>query len=341
MPKNPHDVTDDVDSSGTINRTKIVAYAAIAVALITGGLLMPMPYSGRIPAAIGNMAHGPLFALMTIALLMLWNHWAGSRRNAPAAMHSSVRRLVAVALFLFLFGVAIELVQAKFGRTPSIHDAISNGMGILAGLCVTVANARRKHARGRSTARCLWATAGVLIACVWWQPVSTLQDVWAMRTNFPLLGSFETQAELERWYFNRCEGQLSSRDATHLRRSLEVHFPVSEHPTATMVELISDWTAAEGLECDVTLDADHPEPTAEIWIQVIDAGKADDYHDVLRKPFIIHRGETAHLVVTHDELTQINAGRALDLKNIQFVDLQLRNPPCPTVVRVDFLRLRM
>jgi hypothetical protein len=122
---------------------------------------------------------------------------------------------------------------------------------------------------------------------------------------------------------------------------MEIDFSIAPYASTTLTDLRRDWSALRTLEVDVTLDADHPEPTAILYLNVIDRHTAPDYHDIFRKSFVIRRGVTQHLVVTRDEMEQPIAGRKLDLSAIRLFDFQMIDPPMPTKVRVDFLRLRL
>ncbi len=283
------------------------------------------------------MVHGPLFALLTIVLIHFANRW-----RTVYAVRFSLPRAIFVGLLLFGFGVAMEFAQAISGRSSSIVDAISNGLGIISGGCLSYANARRLQSPGdRRTARLLQGFAGFLIAIVWWSPVLTVRDVIAMKRDFPLLASFESPAELERWYFNDSIATRSALNSTHGDHSLKVTFGTSDHPSATMIDFPHDWTGVESIEVDVTLDSSHPETTAEIWFNVIDADSSDDYRDTARKGFTLHRDKTSRLVVSREELSPPAVARDLKLDQIRFVELQVLKPPVPITIRFDFLRLKL
>ncbi len=219
---------------------------------------------------------------------------------------------------------------------------LSNGLGIVSGLCLSVAHAiLNQNPHHRRLPRWLWATAGFLIAIAWWGSVSTLRDVYAMYNNFPLLASFESETELERWYFNGAIGKRVAAGATHGDRSLEITFSVNPHPSVTMIESIPDWTSAKAVEVDATLDADHVSPEVEMWINVVDRSQSEDYQDIFRKNFVLQRGQPTRLVIRRDELLMPIAGETLDLSSIEFFEFQMIEPSTPTKIRVDFVRLRL
>ncbi|MGB7325136.1 MAG: hypothetical protein WBD31_09710 [Rubripirellula sp.] len=310
--------------------------AAVGV-VVVGALLMPIPLEGRTSAAIGNMVHAPLFAALTIAAIFLGDRWL-----SDTWLSSRVVRMAATALAVFAFGIAIEFAQTLSGRTASLHDAIANGLGIGTGFCLSLAHARLKsNSRDRRTPRILWGIAGFLVAIAWWGPVATLRDVLAMNRDFPLLASFETEAELERWYFSNTHGKRVRQDATQGNHSLEAEFLADDHPSVTLTKLKHDWTDVRTIEADVTLDSNHPQSEVDLWINVIDYAKSEDYSDVFRKRFTIRRGEPTALVISRDELLQPTAGRVLNLDAVEFIEFQMIQPPMPTTVRVDFLRLRL
>ncbi|TWU54461.1 VanZ like family protein [Rubripirellula tenax] len=316
----------------------LILIAVLAAVAVITSLLMPMPFYGRTSSAIGDMVHAPLFGCLAIGSIHLLSRWLARFHMLPSAVGIAV-----IALLLFAFGVAMEYAQSFASRSPSLHDALSNGLGILAGCCLYIAYRRRKlNPADRIVPRFLWGAAGFLIALVWWGPVGTLRDVRALEKDFPLLASFESKAELERWYFNQTEGRLTTTDATHGKRSLEVTFPVAEHPAVTLIDLKHDWSKLKTIEWDVVLDSDHSFETAEVWINVIDYSRADDYRDIFRKRFTLRRGEPTLLVISRDELLDPADGkRPVKLGRIEFIEMQMIQPTTETIVRADFLRLRM
>lgn len=314
--------------------------AGIVASVVVAGLLVPLPHS-RLFGAIGDMFHAPLFASIFVITYGLASVWfpVGVGKSAP--VQQVVIRCITVAVVLFVFGLTMEFVQSRFGRTASYHDAFSNGLGLVAGVCLVLANhLRRLVPTNRRRPQWLWATAGFLIAVAWWEPITTIRDVRQMTTDFPLLGSFEENVELSRWFYNRTSGQLSDRDATLGDRSLEIVFSVAPHPAMTMTDFRHDWSMLKTIEVDATLDSEHPEPTATMYLNVIDADTAPDYHDIFRKPFALARGVTQRLVITREDLSEPIDGRQLDLSQVRLFEFQMLDPPMPTTVRVDFLRLR-
>lgn len=308
--------------------------------VVVTGLLVPLPHS-RLFGAIGDMLHAPLFAGVFAATYWLAGVWFPIGTAKPTPVQSVVIRCTLIAVVLFAFGLMMEFVQSRFGRTASLHDAFSNGLGLVTGACLVLANHLRRLApTDRRRPQLLWAIAGFLIAIAWWESITTIRDVRQMTTDFPLLGSFEKKVELSRWFYNRTSGRLSDQDATLGDRSLEIVFSVAPHPAMTMTDFHHDWSMLKTIEVDATLDGNHPEPTATIYLNVIDADTAPDYHDIFRKPFVLQRGVTQHLVVTRAELDEPIDGRQLALSQVRLFEFQMLDPPIPTKVRVDFLRLK-
>lgn len=308
--------------------------------VVVAGLLLPLP-ANRLFGSIGDMFHAPMFAGIFVLVYWLARVWFPIDTAEPAPVQRVVIRSVAIAGILFAFGLFMEFVQSRTGRTASWHDALANGLGLVTGVCLVLANhLRRLSATNRRLPKLLWATAGFMIAIAWWEPIGVIRDVRQMKTDFPLLASFENKVELGRWFFNRTTGRLSDQDATLGDRSLEIVFSVAPHPAMTMTDLRHDWSMLRTIEVDVTLDDDHPEATATIYLNVIDAGTAPDYHDIFRKGFVIRRGVTEHLVVTRADLDEPIDGRRLDLSDVRLFEFQMLDPPTPTTVRVDFLRLK-
>ncbi len=108
-----------------------LAMALFGLSLLAiAALLVPTPFVGRPWNAAGNFTHAPLFALILLVPLLV----LGRQFKETDTAKSIIVRTFIVALCVFLFGVIVELLQSVSGRSPSVHDIIANGWGIIAGL---------------------------------------------------------------------------------------------------------------------------------------------------------------------------------------------------------------
>ena len=272
------------------NYLKLSVITVALLAIVITGLLIPIPFQGRVAASLGDLVHAPLFG--SIALGVLWL----AQYLSPLVIFSRrfLLRSLVIAGLMFAFGVATEAAQKIMGRSATIHDAISNGLGIVAAMLLYWAwHCRRRQPKRRWTGRVLVATALVAIAASWWTPVQTIADVVSGRRAFPLLGSFESNSELGRWYFRQCSGRLTRQDRTHGEFAMEVSYSATSHPGATMVELQSDWTAMKTFELDVTLDAEHPREVRFV-VKVLDALRQSDETDTFQAEYRLTPAEKNH-----------------------------------------------
>jgi len=105
------------------SKLRIAAGAAAVLAVVLLAWLVPIPFRGRLPQSLGDLAHAPLFASITLGILWFWHR---SRRQPPAddagprsprSGRQSWWRCVGLFLLwaaLTTFGVVIEKAQSSF-----------------------------------------------------------------------------------------------------------------------------------------------------------------------------------------------------------------------------------
>ncbi len=303
------------------------------------GLVMPVPFQGRVAVAAGDLAHAPLFGGIALILLWLLERF---RPVAALPFREWVGRSVLVFLILFAFGAGMELVQNVMGRHAAFHDAVANGLGILAAiLCFWAWQLSRRNAKSRWIPRSMFLAAGFLLAIAWWTPAVILWDVAKVRRDFPMLASFESEIELQRFFFRECRPRLTRRDATDQLYAMEITFAPTSYPAATLFEMQPDWSAAEKLELDVVLDESYSGESVEFMVKVVDSHHSDDHADTFRQSFRLKRGIPTHIEIDREELVNGPDTRPLDLSSIRYVDLLVLRPGETTKVRVDSLRLAL
>jgi VanZ family protein len=314
----------------------LLVIATVLVAMTA--LLVPIPFKGRVAHAVGNMAHAPLFGGLTLGLLRLLDRF---RPSGPHGWSFAVR-LALVFVGLFAFGVVIELLQHRLGRTAAMNDVIANASGILA---ATLWHWSRKLDRYRPEqrwfSRALLASAGFVLALAWSTPVETLRDVAAMHRKFPVLASFESRVELQRWHFNRCQAKLTRQDATSGNYAMEISYQSGSHPAATMTSLASDWSAMKTLELDAVLDASYSGKSVQFMVKVVDQLHVNGHTDAYRGQWTLEPGQPQRIRIMRDEIVNGPDTRALDLSKIHFVHLVLMESSETTRLRVDRIRLTL
>lgn len=312
-------------------------FVIVGLALAIYLLLMPIPFQGRASRALGDLVHAPLFGSMAIAAMMVMERLRPLRDDFSAL---TIRGMT-VILILSAAGAAMEVLQQTFGRSASTHDAMSNALGITAAvLCYIGWRWNRFRIRRKHVSRACFASAGCLLALAWYSPSLVLRDVVNVDRQFPLLASFESPAEMGRFWFTHCRADRTRADATHGSYALEVEFEARSFPTLTLIELQHDWSQAEAMEIDVTLDAAHNEPVT-FAIQVLDGPRKDAEEDTYRGSWTLDPGVSKRIRISREELIEGPEGRELDLAKIANVDLSVVEPEVGTRIRIDRMWLQL
>ena len=311
--------------------------ATLAIAVVASAitaLLVPLPFPGRLADIIGDMVHAPLFGGLALGVLFLLDYFF------PRGPESSLlKRSALVLLGLFSVGAVIEWCQSMFGRTAALHDAFSNGLGVLAAtLAYAWWTTRRDQNGGPIPRRVLLAGCFAAVTVSWWTPLTSLADMIAVRIQFPLLVSFETRSEVKRFFFRECAGKRVKQDATDGKYALQITFQPTEYPGATLIDLQRDWSEMRTLQLDVVLDQGYSQESVEFMVKIHDRPH-HRHEDTYRNVWRLRPGQPRHLVMTRDEILSGPDSRQLDLSRIMFVDLMVLAPGEKTRIRVDALRL--
>ena len=310
----------------------------LILAVVVFGLLVPIPFHGRIATATGDLAHAPLFGGLALITLVFW------QRLQPVhslGMKLAIR-LGAVVIVLATFGLGMEYVQRHMGRSAAWHDAIANALGILAATFFWFAFWMRRHRIGsRILHRAFWLSAGALFAIAWWSPVMMLIDVGRVHWDFPLLASFETPQELRRWYPHKGTSIRRVADTpTHNFHCVEVLYGREGFPGFTMFEMHRDWSSMKSLHVDVCLDAESSVEEVEFMIQLIDITQSGRDGEKFHQSWKIKRGEWTALEISRADIDAVTGEAATDLTQMRFVDLGIVDAPPGTKVRIDHLRVQ-
>ena len=312
--------------------------ASFVLAAAVTGLLMPVPFVGRVSVAVGDMVHAPLFgglALGTLVLLQL------VRPIHDFNLELLLRSLLVFAIVSGL-GVGIEYAQASLGRTATVHDAVSNGLGVLTAVLWYSGHLLRRLQPNRRALPWSFAISGLaMIAISWWAPVMMLRDAIAVHREFPKLASFESYAELQRLYFRECKGKLTTDHVTDGGLALEVEYEATPYPAATLVELHQDWTKVETLSIDVTLVESNSADEAHLMLKVYDREHNGMHQDTFRQNYRLVRGVPTTITINREELLGGPDDRRLNISQVLYVDLLLIKPPNPTCLVFDHMRLKL
>lgn len=236
-----------------MKRPSIIAISLIATGVLTA-MLVPMRFAVNVPFwdVLMDSAHVPIFAGTTWALARVISNRVKSRRKA-----------VALAAVVALLGaVMVEVLQGFTGRTPSVGDVELGALGI--GLAVAV------------WMRWVWfgvAWAGFSLWLAFgpvWREGSGLLWRWK---NFPVLGDFESGAELRLWLpsgerkLNAKRIEVVEEHATLGRRALRLHLSPGAFPGVRYLAADADWRGHSAL----VFDTFNTGPAFQFVVRVDDA----------------------------------------------------------------------
>jgi hypothetical protein len=300
-------------------------------------LVLPFPVSGRHWNAVFDLAHAPAFALTVVAsALLLRSPRHPSADPAPADPRSR-QRLVLPAAFVWLLGLLAEFEQAKFGRQPSLGDALANTAGAIAGALL----ASLLVLPGRKLPRLRGMAAVVLIVLPSIAPGREFLECFRQRAEFPLIASFERDQELSAWRPHESRLKRTLDWSQHGAASLEIIAdPDARWPGATLIWPIRDWSAWTDLSM-VFSNPGSASLTASLNI-------ADEQHahsawspeDRFRYSITVPPGDSVKAVVPLAGIAAAPARRQLDLTQVAMLDIYVSEGTTGAALRVDDIRLR-
>jgi hypothetical protein len=310
----------------------LLLFTALVVAL----LLIPVPIVTRQGAALMDLAHAPLFALVTLVAFF----------QLPPVLRS-VPSAIAIGVTLTIVSGMIELAQEMTGRSSSWADLWANVLGVTAALCAALArestSARR---RGLLTAS---AALAFVVASV---PGSiTYWDAWRQKRDLPMIASFEDRFEMSRWRFQSAEGRLAHEHVTAGQQSLRVDLHAGKYPGALMIWTPYNWrgavrkatgaspgssTPAADLVFDVWLSDG---PPLDVMIKILDLyhsyrERSDRYERPTRVPAGRHQ-----VRIPLDEIANAPATRQMDLSQIRVLQFYVEWLGEPRTLFVDNIHL--
>lgn len=225
----------------------------------------------------------------------------------------------------------MEVLQSMSGgRSGTLHDAIANTLGVAAAVCAHACTwfvTNRRHTVGVV----FLTAAAALLGIAWYRPARMLWDVIQVPRRFPLLASFESDIDFQRWYPRMSELSLSREHVSHGRRSLRVRFEPEDFTAITLFEMPTDWSRADAIEVDATLENGDDQEQVSLFIQI-----ANERGTVSRqRRFELRPGKTQRL------RWQGLKEEGIDLRDVRYVDLGIQDAAEPLTVYFDRLTLSL
>jgi len=207
-----------------LNHANLLVLALFVSVLLAGLFLNIGTSHDRLTAEVMNLAHIPLFFLLTIFLL----------RVLPGNVRLLSANII-VLVMVVIFALLSEWLQGKVGRSSSLYDAIYDVVGAV--WAIIVVTLLRVKTRGKSVA---WLVIFVLVVSVALLRPSfqALVDEYQMRKAFPVLADFSGYFEATRWDAVRAKTSIVKNENKKL---LQVEFGEKHYSTVSLQHLVSDW----------------------------------------------------------------------------------------------------
>jgi len=275
-----------------------------ALLLVVAALLLFLPLSIPPTSAgrtIENAGHTPLFALVTLGLLIVLT------RDFRMA---GVKAYVVAAVLGVAGGIATEVIQIPFHRDASWEDVADDALGVLLALALYALFDRRT-----GIARGLRVIAfALVIACtaIYIAPIMRMERAYLHRDGqFPVIADFRSETDLY-WTVGYGVNRSVVRDA------LDIEFTPAEFPGVSLFEPVPDWHGFRFL----VIDLENPDADAlNISVRVHDIGHGRDYFDRFNRRFSLAAQERRSLRISLDEVRRAPRGRLMNMRQISDVTI--------------------
>jgi hypothetical protein len=271
-----------------------------------------------------NFGHLPLFGTASLVFLWVLNERAWPVRE---------KKLYVITFFVaVIFGVATEFLQILMpGRDFEISDMVHDGIGALTFLII--AYPMKGRPRGRlMKLKVLSLLVIFLVAAPFYL---ALFQTWEMHRDFPLIGSFETRWEKNRWDAESASLALSQAHATQGTHSLEARLSSGIYPGIALKRFCGDWRGYDAFSFDVFLEGDTP---LAITVRINDSTHDQTFKDRFNKRFGLVPGSN-HVVIDCAEVRNAPHGRIMDMVHITDVIIFSYQLPEPRTLYFDNFRL--
>lgn len=303
-------------------RTRLAITIALT-ALLALMLTVPLPESRRELTALGDLAHGPAFAVFAVLVLRVF-----PRR----LLRSDVQTVLTVWTLVVGFGCLTEALQGLVGRNPSWRDVLANALGAGAGLlwAETGTTASRGLRAG------ILAACGFMLAVAVLGPSLVLTDACLQRIEMPQVASFERPLELSRWTARECRIGRVRGHATHGSWALRMDLQPGLYPGAALSCPLPDWSRYEELVLDLELNIG---PPLDLIVKITDAQHNGEYHDRFHRTVRLQGGKQ-QVCIALSEVAAAPRSREMDLRQISLLQLFTARLDSPRTLYLDNVRLR-
>ena len=278
----------------------LLLFILVASALLFVPLPIARTYAGQ---TIENAGHTPLFLIGTLFVIAILRH---DYRFEGARLYAFAGLICAGA------GLLSEIIQKPLRRDASWGDVFEDILGVVCGLALHAAFARRNHlskvARG--------AVMLIALSClaVYLTPIVNMGRAYMHRNkHFPVLASFDSRVQ-QFWIV----GYGVSREIRD--GALDVEFEAQRWPGFSFFEPVPDWSHFKTLVIDVE------NPDAEVLhlgVRVHDAGRhrGRRYADRFNRNFELAAGERKVIEIPLEDIRHGPRDRLMNMAKISDVTL--------------------
>jgi VanZ family protein len=305
-------------------KTKIfMAISGICLLLLfIGG---PNQFSPRSYNYAWDLGHILAFSFWSYVLFDLW------KRISKAPF---LRQCIWILLISLFSGILIELLQANIDRTPSISDILKDLLGSLVALAFFIPS--RKQVSKMSLRILQWSVLFLLLLAIFPLAKALLDEAIA-RKQFPVLSTFETPFEIERWSGNS-ELTIDHDIIKRGNSSLKVPLTTAQYSGVFLVHFPGDWRNFRFLQFSIFNPSSKP---LKIHCRVHDRfhivnGQA--YNDRFGSQFILTQGWN-DITIPMEQILNAPVSRTMDLANIHGLGIFVVRLPATEVIYIDNVRL--
>ncbi len=262
--------------------------------------------SSRVADEVFNFGHLPLFGVTALVIL-----WVLGGRTWPVRDWRKYAVSFAAALGL---GVVTEVVQSYTPeRYFELQDIVYDALGAFTFLAL----AYPSHRASRRSGVWWWKAACAGSIALAAAPIAlTALDVRRMEGAFPLLASFETRIEMDRWETEGCCVSRAKEHATHGVYALMARLAPGEFPGISMRWLEGDWRGYERLCFEAFLEGDRPlAVTVRIHDEIHGRSEVQNYSDRFNKRLVLQPG-AQQIRIDLDEVRTAPQGREMDMSRV-------------------------
>lgn len=306
---------------------KYFSFWLISILLIVGTVLLfiggPDYHSTRSLKNLWDLGHILYFALLAI-VLSRWNYIA---RRPLLWQWFYILSITLVA------GITIELLQYGTNRTPNTGDIIRDLTGSFLALTFGPMGIKLKSGRQRHSLQ-LSATALTLIML--WPLTKSVIDETIARYQFPLLSSFDTPFEIDRW-----SGKgLSIESITKVSdsRLLKIPLTIDRYSGVALKYFDGNWKLFSALKINLYNPDTIP---LQITVRINDRKHNDgyeEYKDRFNRSFMLTPGSNL-LKIDLDEVKVSPAGRDMDMNDISGLGLFTVSLTAPRILYLNEVKL--